>query len=283
LAAFRQFVVKVHSRCNLACDHCYVYEHADQSWRSRPVVMSDATLDATAHRIAEHCRAHDLDRVRVVLHGGEPLLAGPTRIRYLLRQLRSTVPETCDLDVGVQTNGLLLDDEWCELLLAERIQVGISLDGDLEANDRHRRYEDGRSSHAEVVAAVRRINRDPYRDVFAGLLCTIDLDNDPIRAYRALRQLDPPRVDFLLPHATWDQPPPRPAGAPSPYADWLLAVHAAWLADGGAPPAIKLFESITRLLAGEASLTEMLGLDAADVVVVETDGAIELADSLKTA
>ena len=32
----RQFLLKVHSRCNLACDYCYVYQHADQSWRTRP-------------------------------------------------------------------------------------------------------------------------------------------------------------------------------------------------------------------------------------------------------
>ncbi|MGH8573602.1 MAG: FxsB family cyclophane-forming radical SAM/SPASM peptide maturase, partial [Gammaproteobacteria bacterium] len=36
----RQFVLKVYSRCNLACDYCYVYQMADQTWRDRPLVMS---------------------------------------------------------------------------------------------------------------------------------------------------------------------------------------------------------------------------------------------------
>ena len=73
----RQFVLKVHSRCDLACDHCYVYQSADQSWRDRPMAISDETIAWTAQRIAEHAKAHQLPAVQVVLHGGEPLLAGP--------------------------------------------------------------------------------------------------------------------------------------------------------------------------------------------------------------
>jgi uncharacterized protein len=72
----RQFVLKVHSRCDLACDHCYVYQGADQSWRKRPMAMSDETIAWTAQRIAEHAKTHQLTRVYVVLHGGEPQRPG---------------------------------------------------------------------------------------------------------------------------------------------------------------------------------------------------------------
>jgi uncharacterized protein len=60
---FRQFILKLHSRCNLACRYCYVYELADQTWRSRPRTMSSAVVSVVAVRIAEHARAHDLDAV----------------------------------------------------------------------------------------------------------------------------------------------------------------------------------------------------------------------------
>ena len=78
-----QFVLKVHSRCDLACDHCYVYEAADQSWRGRPMVISDEVTAQAARRIAEHAAAHGLPSVQVILHGGEPLLAGPARLRRI--------------------------------------------------------------------------------------------------------------------------------------------------------------------------------------------------------
>ena len=79
----RQFVLKLHSRCDLACDHCYVYQGADQSWRGQPKAMSDETIAWTAQRIAEHAKAHQLAGVHVVLHGGEPLLVGSARLRTI--------------------------------------------------------------------------------------------------------------------------------------------------------------------------------------------------------
>ena len=72
---FREFVVKVHSRCDLACDYCYMYELADQTWRDRPRRMSVEIADRAAFRIGEHARAHRMTSVDLILHGGEPLLA----------------------------------------------------------------------------------------------------------------------------------------------------------------------------------------------------------------
>ncbi|MHA6760807.1 FxsB family cyclophane-forming radical SAM/SPASM peptide maturase [Streptacidiphilus sp. PAMC 29251] len=282
LVPFRQFVLKMHSRCDLACDHCYIYEHADSSWRGRPKASSDEVLARTAERIAEHARAHGLKAVHVVLHGGEPLLAGLPRLRRAAEELSRALAGVCALDLRIHTNGVLLDERFCDLFAEYGIKVGISLDGDKAANDLHRRYADGRSSHAKVLKAIALLNRPHYRHLYAGLLCTIDVRNDPIAVYDALMALDPPHVDFLLPHATWDEPPLRPDGARTPYADWLAAVFERWDAQGRQVP-VRIFDSVLRTLRGLNSLTESLGLDPADLVVIDTDGTIEQADSLKTA
>ncbi|MFF2661420.1 FxsB family cyclophane-forming radical SAM/SPASM peptide maturase [Kitasatospora sp. NPDC058032] len=278
-----QVVLKVHSRCDLACDHCYVYEHADTGWRSRPRVIGDAVLARAAERIEEHAVAHGLTAVRVVLHGGEPLLAGPAVIRRAAELLRAALPEVCDLDLRVHTNGVRLDREYCEVFDELGIRVGLSLDGDRAANDRHRRFADGRSSHPQVLRAVGLLREPRFRHLYAGLLCTVDVANDPLAVYRALAELEPPAVDFLLPHATWERPPWRPAGAgATPYADWLLAVHTRWEADGR-PFAVRTFDSVHRTLSGLPGLSEALGLEPVDLVVLETDGTYEQADSLRTA
>jgi uncharacterized protein len=280
---FRQFVLKVHSRCDLACDHCYVYEHADQSWRGRPIVISQETVAKAGERIAEHARAHSLPAVRVILHGGEPLLAGAPRLGLIARDLRRAIEPVCRLDLRVHTNGVRLDAAFCELFRAERVKVGISLDGDRAANDLHRRYLNGRSSYDQVQRAVGMLRRERYRDIYAGLLATIDVRSDPVAVYRALAALEPPNLDFLLPHGTWDSPP---AGAGTPgstrYADWLAAVFAEWNADGRRVP-VRMFESIITTTLGGVSGTESLGLAPSDVAVIETDGTIEQADSIKVA
>ncbi|MEV5950814.1 FxsB family cyclophane-forming radical SAM/SPASM peptide maturase [Streptomyces sp. NPDC051993] len=279
--ALSQFVLKIHSRCDLACDHCYVYEHADTSWRGRPRAVSEEILAQVADRIAEHAARHALSMVHVVLHGGEPLLAGPDRIRRAAEELQRALSGVSALDLRMHTNGVLLDEKFCELFLELGIKIGVSLDGDKASNDRHRRYADGRSSHDKVIRAVELLGRPRYRRLFAGLLCTIDVENDPVAVYDALVALSPPRIDFLLPHATWDVPPPRPGGAATPYADWLDAVYRRWDA-AGRPVPVRIFESVLRTLRGESSLTESLGLAPADLVVIETDGTFEQADSLKT-
>ncbi|QMU74966.1 FxsB family radical SAM/SPASM domain protein [Streptacidiphilus sp. PB12-B1b] len=279
---FRQFVLKMHSRCDLACDHCYIYEHADTSWRGRPKASSGEVLTRTAERIAEHARAHGLGTVHVVLHGGEPLLAGLVGLRRAAAELNRALSGVCALDLRIHTNGVLLDERFCDLFAEYGIKVGISLDGDRAANDRHRRYADGRSSHPQVIKAVTLLREPRYRHLYAGLLCTIDVANDPVAVYDALLELEPPRIDFLLPHATWEQPPPRPDGRPEPYADWLLTVFDRWESQRRPVP-VRIFDSVLRTLSGRSSLTESLGLDPADLVVIETDGTLEQADSLKTA
>ncbi|WP_030870574.1 radical SAM/SPASM protein FxsBH, inactivated beta-hydroxylase extension form [Streptomyces sp. NRRL F-2747] len=282
LIPFREFVVKVHSRCDLACDHCYIYEHADQSWRRRPSVIPGTVVERLAERLAEHARTHALPSVTVILLGGEPLLAGPARLRRLCEALTRALDGVAGLDLRVHTNGLRLNESVLALFAEYGVGVGVSLDGDRAANDRHRRYANGRSSHSRVLDAVRLLGEDRHRPLYQGLLCTIDVRNDPTTVLDALLALAPPRIDLLLPHATWEAPAPRPDGRPDAYARWLLRLFDHW--DGlGRPVPVRLFDSLLSTLRGGPSLTESLGLTPTDLVVVETDGTLEQADSLKTA
>ncbi|WP_328297853.1 radical SAM/SPASM protein FxsB, inactivated metallohydrolase extension form [Streptomyces sp. NBC_00435] len=282
LIAFREIVLKVHSRCDLACDHCYVYEHADQSWRTRPKVISPEVISQTASRLAEHASAHALPSVTVILHGGEPLLAGTPRLRLVCEEFTRALDGIAALDLRIHTNGLQLGTRTLDLFAEYGVKVSVSLDGDRAANDRHRRFADGRTSHPLVLAAVDLLRTEPYHHLYQGLLCTVDVANDPVAVLDALVELEPPRVDFLLPHATWQTPPVRPDEAPDTYARWLLRVFDHW-ERLGRPVPVRLFDSLFSTLAGGPSLTEALGLAPTDLVVVETDGNLEQVDSLKSA
>lgn len=281
---FREFVLKIHSRCDLKCRYCYMYEMADQSWRAQPRRMSERTVDAVARRIAEHARTHELPSVTLVLHGGEPLLAGPDFIRGLVTTVRARTPAR--VDVHIQTNGVLLDAAFLKLFDKLDVRVGVSLDGDAAAHDRHRIRPNGRGSHAAVVRALKELTSPPFRHLFGGLLCTIDPRNPPVDTYQALLCFEPPAIDFLLPHGNWSDPPPGrvPGAGETPYGDWLVAVFDRWYAgDGGRRVRVRLFHEIMKLLLGGASSSEQVGLSPVGVAVVETDGAIQQSDQLKSA
>lgn len=279
---FREFIVKVHSRCDLSCDYCYMYEMADQSWRDQPRAMSPVTAELTARRIGEHAAAHGLRDVTLILHGGEPLLAGQDLISQVVTSTRHQAGRETTVRAVVQTNGVGLSDACLRLFDELDVHVGVSVDGDAAAHDRHRRFASGRGSFLAVSAALRRLQRFPH--LYGGLLCTVDLRNDPVRTYRALAEFSPPRVDFLLPHGTWDQPPPgRAPGRPAdtPYADWLTEVFDDWYPKP--QTGIRLFEEIMQLLLGGASDSEVVGLAPARMVVIETDGSVQQEDTLKIA
>jgi uncharacterized protein len=279
---FREIVLKVHQRCNLACDYCYVYEHADQSWRDRPASMPREVAVAAAAKLGNHVRRHGLTDVRVVLHGGEPLLFGAERLAELTGAVRSALPATCRVEFGMQTNGVRLDEATVRMLVDHGIRAGVSVDGVAAHHDRHRRMPNGRGSFAAVERALTLLGRPENRAAYAGVLCTVAPDTDPIACYEQLLSFAPPAIDFLLPHANWAHPPWRPDGVATPYADWLVAVFDRWY--GGAPQTrVRLFDDAVSLVLGGASRSEQIGLSPSGVVVIESDGAVEQVDALKSA
>jgi uncharacterized protein len=226
--------------------------------------------------------AHGLPAVEVVLHGGEPLLAGERALTHAVESIRGAVGASASVGFVMQTNAVRLDDPMIDLLRRQRIGVSVSLDGDRAGHDRHRRRPDGRGSYAAAAAALSRLNASPARDLFRGLLCTVDLRNSPIDTYQALLRFEPPVIDFLLPHANWSQPPPG-GSADTPYAQWLIAVFDHWYGAPAESTRIRRFEEIINVLLGGRSGLEGIGLSASGSVVVETDGSIVTADSLTSA
>ncbi|MFI2759471.1 FxsB family cyclophane-forming radical SAM/SPASM peptide maturase [Streptomyces echinatus] len=283
---FTEYILKIHSRCNLACDYCYMYEMADQSWRTMPQVMSRSVIDQVALRLAEHARAHaaELPDVHVKFHGGEALLAGAERIGYAARALRSALPATTDLTLSVTTNGVLLDDEALLDVLGEHgIRVAVSLDGGREAHDRHRRYAGGKGSFDRVMRGIEALRGSRHGGLLGLVLCTVDVRNEPLGVYEALLDAGAPAVDFELPLGNRSQPPPGWSAGRTPYADWLIPVFDRWYATSPPPTTVRLFDNIIGLVLGGHSDTEGVGMGSFRTLTIDTDGSLELVDTLRSA
>ena len=266
-----------------------MYHHVDQSWRERPRFMSDETVKGFARNLADYVATASLDQVTVLLHGGEPLLAGEGRIIRFCDSVRTALaPLGTSLEFAMQTNGVLLTPRWMEVLGRFGITFGVSLDGDQNANDRHRIDHAGQSSYAAVEQGLRVIQASRHRDLFRGFLSVIDLKNDPIATYKSLLRWDPPRLDFLLPEGTHDHPPPGivghkgATGRATPYADWLISIFDEWFSHPGHTE-IRLFENLIDVLLGGRSQTDGTGEGSFNLFTIETDGSIEDVDLFKTA
>jgi uncharacterized protein len=273
---FRQFILKVHSRCNLSCSYCYVYEMADQAWRDLPTRMSPVVISQTVERIAEHAASHQLPSIEIILHGGEPLLAGTDWLAGLVSSLRAQVP--AQVNVAVQTNGTLLDRPMLDMLKNAGVRIGVSLDGDAEATGRHRRYANGRNSFGAVSDGLYLLGSPEFRECYSGVLCTADIGNDPVATYEALLEFSPPALDLLLPHANWSCPPPGTG-----YADWLISIFDRWYSAPRQETRIRMFSELIQLVLGQHGAVDGLGLLPSTIVVVDTDGSIKQLDSLSSA
>ncbi|MGA0607970.1 cyclophane-forming radical SAM/SPASM peptide maturase YhhB [Phenylobacterium sp. VNQ135] len=277
-ARISSFLVKVASRCNLDCDYCYVYHHADEAWRSMPQVLSDENRQAFAQRLADYARAVDLKRAAVIFHGGEPLLAGAASLCSFASLIRATAGPHTDVDIGLQTNGLLLDDAALDLFEAHTIGVSLSLDGPRAVNDLHRTTRRRRSSFDKVEAALERLKLRP--SVFAGVIAVIDASADPEELLEYFAGHAPPRVDFLLPDAHHLRPPPGRSDDPDLYVRWLKRAFDVWL-DHYPSLSVRSFEALLDAIMGLPSATDAFGFGDVSLISVETDGTYHDLDVLK--
>jgi uncharacterized protein len=279
-APFRTFILKVANRCNIDCDYCFVFNSKDQSARHLPARMDVDVARATGRRIGDHVSAHGLQTVHVVLHGGEPLLAGARHMADLLGAVREGIPAGTHVRFELQTNGTLLSGTWLDLFERYEVVVGVSLDGPPTANDRHRLTHTGRSSAASAVRGIELLRSRPH--LFAGLLAVVDLANDPVEVHDYLASFEPPVIDFGLPHGTHDDPPHRDDPSVPEYGLWMSRVYDAWLARPEYRHSVRMLEDIVALSSGVLGSVETLGLAPPTSVVIESDGTIEGVDTLRS-
>jgi len=269
----RSLLIKpVSGDCNLHCAYCFYHERPNDPYAGQPHPrMSDAVLEAL---IVQGMR---LDRraAGFAWQGGEPTLAGIDFYRRVvaLEQQHGFAGQA--VSNALQTNGLLIDVEWADLLAQYQFLVGISLDGPAIWHDVYRTHVNGQGSHARALAALQRLQA---RGVATNVLSVV---NDvtaahPVEIYDYLLGLGVGYMQFIPCVETdpiTDALAPFSVGAEQ-YGDFLCALFDRWY-NGGQPEAsVREFESIlARYLGqepGECSRQERCG----SYLVVEYNGDV---------
>lgn len=276
------FVVKVASRCNINCTYCYMYNLADSTWKAQPKFMSIETFERMLHRIRDHIRTHSLPRIDFILHGGEPLLVGARKLDLYFSSFWRILSDTGIKPVlGLQTNGLLLDDSIGEVLAKHGATFGVSIDGIPGKGDRHRVDKHGVPTGARLEVALRKFLSGPYAKTFSGFLGVVDITQDPIETFEYLRSFNPPSIDFRLPLDHHDrQPCRRRAPAEAEYGRWYTRLFD-YVVERKIDTRIRFFNGIVQSLTQHPFASRSMGNLELGVTVVETDGTYELVDSLK--
>ncbi|MFC0186440.1 radical SAM protein [Pseudarcicella hirudinis] len=230
----KYLVVKVASRCNLNCTYCYMYNLGDNSYLNQPKVMSAKVVDAIIDKALGHCKRMGIDFFVFSFHGGEPLLAGKPFFKSFVKKAEEKfLPEKIQPYFALQTNGVLLTDDWCQHFAELGIEITISLDGDKETNDKYRIDHKGRGSYDRVVKGLKIAKNSTHKILPPGVLSVINIYADPVSVYQHFKDLDIHWFDLNHPDANYDSLPPEYSPSPdsTPYADWLIKMFDVWFAE----------------------------------------------------
>ena len=222
----RSLVLKVAARCNIACTYCYEYSAGDQTWKDKPRFLDPNLARQLGQRIREYCEAHQLKAMSIVAHGGEPLMLGARRLGVIFKELREGASPV-QLSLSLQTNGLLLDQEICDMLEQYHVMVGVSLDGGLYEN-RYRVDFKGNSTWARAVEGIQLLRKD-YPSIWGGILSVVDLETDPVRTLNALCAYTPPQLDLLQPYTTHDMAGVLRKQTAQRFGRWMRKAMQHWL------------------------------------------------------
>ena len=276
---FSSFLVKVASRCNLNCSYCYMYQHADQSWKDKPLVLSEHHQNLLASRLKEYVAEKNLKRILLIYHGGEPFIFGTEKLINLSRNIKAEVePLGCRVDFGIQTNGLLLKESILKKLEKEGISVSLSIDGPKEIHDQHRLDHKGKPSFDKVYSALLLLKKFPK--VFSGCIAVINPNFEPKKLFDFFDKNGIREFNILLPDANYISPPKWRDKTPDLYKNWLIKAFDCWF-DSYPQIRCKFFESILMAILGQGGQSDALGLGDVSLLNIETDGTYHDLDVLK--
>jgi len=268
-----QVVVKLNRACNLRCNYCY---YINENTPSLGMKMTEAVLHSFLDNYANYCEARSI-RGTVSFHGGEPLLMGK---EYFRRALEHCGFSRGHLRPSVQTNGILLDQQWAELLVTYGVSVGISLDGPPSVNDVLRVTHNGKGSYDLVLRSIRLL-QDMKKDFT--VLCVVNPNASGRDVFEHFVDLGIRRLDFLPPishHARQQTNPVDLAGVE----EFLVDAFLAWVEYGDPEIYVRLFHELITRYIHKTSGYSAIGMDRwATFGVLETDGYFarleELADT----
>ena len=143
------------SLCNLRCKYCYYLEKSKLYEDNKNHVITDALLEKF---IKEYIEAQTTPQVLFTWHGGETLMRPISFYRRAL-ELQRYYARGRQIDNSIQTNGILLNDEWCRFFKENNFLVGVSIDGPQEFHDEYRRTATGKPSFRQVMKGIDLLNK----------------------------------------------------------------------------------------------------------------------------
>ena len=264
------------SRCNLSCQYCF-YLRKVELYPKSTFWMSDEVLE---EYIRQTIVAHRITEVTFAWQGGEPTILGIDFFKKALDLQKKYCRPGMVIHNTIQTNGILLDDEWCEFFTRNHFLVGISIDGPQELHDACRTDAAGKGSFDRVMHGLALLKK---HKVEFNILCTVNAvnGNHPPEVYRFFR--DEVKAQFIqfIPVVERD----RKSGTPTPlsvgpeqYGKFLIGVFDEWVKHDVGTIYVQHFDTALANWYGEPHGICVFSPSCGSALVIEHNGDIYSCD-----
>lgn len=256
--------------CNLRCAYCFYLDHGSFYPDTRRHRMSDEVLAEVIRRYL----ATPQPTYQFGWQGGEPTLLGVEFFRRAVEYQQRFGAPGASVANGLQTNGTLITDALAALLAEYRFLTGVSLDGPRHLHDRYRLTADGRGSHADVLAGIRRLEEHHAEFNILTLVSAANVA-EPAEVYHYLCEhgwlyhqyipcVEPDAERHLLPFSI----------SAEAWGEFLCRLFDAWYAGDTRRVSIRLFDSVLALLVDGVRNICPFGTDCCQYFVIEYNGDV---------
>ena len=268
---FQVFAKPAGSICNLDCHYCYYLRKEHLFPKTESFRMPDDILE---EYIVQHIEASPGSVINFSWHGGEPTILGLDYFRRIVALQRKHQPPHRRITNGMQTNGTLLDADWCRFLAAEGFAVGLSLDGPQEMHDRYRVTKGQHPTHKQSMRGYELLRR---HRIPCNILCVVHAENVqyPTQVYRFFKEINARYVEFL----PLVEPQPGGDGGVSQrsvpalaWGNFLYAIFDEWMGQDIERVNVQIFEEAARTAFGQEHALCIFRETCGDVPVIEHNG-----------
>lgn len=212
--------------CNLGCTYCYYLEKKElYPNKGNKTIMSDDLLERF---VSQYIEAQTMQPILFTWHGGEPLMRDISFYKKVL-ELQRKYAKGKQISNTLQTNGTLLNDEWCEFFRENNFLIGISIDGAKPFHDKYRTTKDLRPTFDHVLRGINLLKKHGVEYNIMGVVNDFNM-NYPLEFYQFFKDIDSHYIQFSPAVETdsngnvtqWSVTPEK-------WGDFLIAIFNEWV------------------------------------------------------
>lgn len=262
-----------------------MFNHGNEDYLAHPIYIPDDVVIRSANFLAKGAQELKAEKVKIIFHGGEPLMIDKEKFDWMCTLYREVISPVADVSFAMQTNAMLINEEWIDLFVRHGVGIGISLDGPQEMNDLQRVDHRNRGTYDRVVAGLMKMKQahDDARLSYPGVICVINPLNDAKKIYRHLvDDLGFTNTSFLMPMDSHESALPEVINKIGKY---LCDLFDQWVAGDNPAIQLRLFNEVIAFLSygtGYIERQEQVRASGTTVLLIASNGDLGNSDEMKS-